>query len=793
MRSLAATMTSKTLTKGPTEADLEAEIHAALRKTFPWLPVGALRHQLRFSFTIGRATIEIDGTATTAEGRTDILVYAHAKPLAVFELKRRGLALTLDDEAQGLSYAKVLTPSFPLVVVTNGDETRILAAYSGEAWEPDTPSEGEFAKLLAAAGRAATADVKQAVSTLMGSSPAVWMQAVRAASQAHIEEMSGEWDNPLFPFVRGFLFPRKAVMAADRFLREGHRLLLIEGAPLAGKSSALRELVLRTLKTMDMAVLFVAADEGRGITQCIADLLASALSWPVTADEARHWLRQLSHASGPALVLAVDGVGPDHDAIRRELEDFSSGTFGPQLRLVVTADDAVAKRLIEHPNGRQMSALGRRVDCRIAFGLLDDDEFKQAANALWDRRMGLQHGASSALEMRVPWILRALGGRYAPGPDDPPDRAVVLPAQLSLDLIGHARARFADDELRRQFGEIAQAVLNDAEDASLPLALKLEAMATFVVRRATLLRYLDRAEIEGLLLRGLIKPAIHESREPVLFVRLPELLASEASLVLGKALMEKAQADAEEGGRWLVSVTSRIPLGDIIAACAFADAVEGTRGVPLGVVHALAGRPPTWKPITPGMRAVMHVPDVGMMEVTFEKDGSFTAEINGKRQRIEADSDEPPGMIGDYHPWLILSHLAGQRIVYGTDATRLDLELLGLVGSCEHVLRRPDRFLEGGGIPTHDVAGYGEVVCHAAGIVEPITFSLFKMLSREGPDQDAWIERALAQESLGLLARIDIALRETAKLLDPVKRPWAERILRDRIAPALGEALTCAS
>jgi hypothetical protein len=154
---------------------------------------------------------------------------------------------------------------------------------------------------------------------------------------------------------------------------------------------------------------------------------------------------------------------------------------------------------------------------------------------------------------------------------------------------------------------------------------------------------------------------------------------------------------------------------------------------------------------------------------------------------------EMPSLLGDYHPWLILSHLAGQRIVYGSDATRLDLDLLGLVGSCQHVLRRPDAFPEGTGVQTHHISGYGEVVCHAAGIVEPIAFSLFKMLSGEGPDQEAWIERALAAESLGLLARIDIALRECAKLLDPVKRPWAERMLRDRIGPALSEALDCAA
>lgn len=44
------------------------------------------------------------------------------------------------------------------------------------------------------------------------------------------------------------------------------------------------------------------------------------------------------------------------------------------------------------------------------------------------------------------------------------------------------------DELRRQFREVARAVLQNAEDTDRPIALMLEAMATFVVRRQTLLQ-----------------------------------------------------------------------------------------------------------------------------------------------------------------------------------------------------------------------------------------------------------------------------------------------------------------
>jgi Type I restriction enzyme R protein N terminus (HSDR_N) len=352
-------MTAKTLTLSPTEADLEAEIHGAIRKAFPWIPAGSLRHQVRFSVTLGHASIAIDAVQQLrAEGRADILVFWDQRPLCVFELKRKGMALTSEDAGQGLSYANLIRPPFPLVVVTNGEETRFLESHNGKAWQPSSRSEQEFENLVKAAASVAGGELKNAIATLMGSNPAVWMQGVRRASQAQLDALTGAWNEPLLPFVRGFLFPRKATMAVHNALECGRRLLLIESAPLAGKSSLLRELVLRTAKSEDIAVLFIPADEGSGILQKMADILAATLAWPVTADEARAWLSQLSRAQGPALVLAVDGVGPDHDRLRCELEDLSSPSFGPQLRLVVTADDAVAKQLVLHPNGRQASAIG---------------------------------------------------------------------------------------------------------------------------------------------------------------------------------------------------------------------------------------------------------------------------------------------------------------------------------------------------------------------------------------------------------------------------------------------------
>jgi hypothetical protein len=53
-------MTIKQLTTALTEADLEAEIHSALRKVFPWIPDGSIRHQTKFSFAFGKAKIDVE-------------------------------------------------------------------------------------------------------------------------------------------------------------------------------------------------------------------------------------------------------------------------------------------------------------------------------------------------------------------------------------------------------------------------------------------------------------------------------------------------------------------------------------------------------------------------------------------------------------------------------------------------------------------------------------------------------------------------------------------------------------
>jgi hypothetical protein len=68
-------MAVQQVTTGPTEGELEAEIHGALKIAFPWLPPGSVQHQTTFSFSFGAAVVHVDGAKRDkAKARADILL-----------------------------------------------------------------------------------------------------------------------------------------------------------------------------------------------------------------------------------------------------------------------------------------------------------------------------------------------------------------------------------------------------------------------------------------------------------------------------------------------------------------------------------------------------------------------------------------------------------------------------------------------------------------------------------------------------------------------------------------------
>ncbi|MCP3732574.1 type I restriction enzyme HsdR N-terminal domain-containing protein [Sphingomonas sp. MG17] len=788
-------MKGKITTLGTTEADFEARANAALRAAAPWIDVADVKHQLNFTFKLGKGMVTVDGTKPSHRGRLDILVEVKGQRLAVLELKRPGNALTQDDIEQGLSYARVLHPRPPIVIVFNGEDTRTYAAHDGKLLG-SVPEEQAFAELIEAAAKIAASDTRDAISTLMGPDSAVWMAAVRLASDQTLEDLTGGWSDRHAPFTRDCHFPRAASRDAQAALRASRRVVVIEGAPLAGKSHVLRELVEGTRQAEDMAVLFVeaAGTAAAGIVEAVARLLSTALGWRITADEARHWLESFGTGKGPMLVIAVDGLGLEHDKICHELETLSAQPVNSRLKFVIEADTSAADRLWLGQSRRKETAFARRGE-RIAVGLLDDEEFGQACQVLEDAGVTFMTGADKADEYRQPWLLRSMTAHVASLPKLE-GITRILPPLPSLDLFGNVRERFVQDPLIEQAATFARAVLDDYRAKDRPADVVLRAITNFMVRKRTMRDHADSAEIDAMEKSGLLGTVLDEANRGVFVGRFPELIASELSRQIAAELdarmtRKKPQADIAD---WLVATTARLPLGDLIGAQALIDLGMFRDGISIDFLNRLLDTAPSVRTLRPGSRAMAWLDGIGRLDLVTRDDGVTVMKVPGTPGAIELIEDGQS--YADLDAWLILSHLAA--IPIGTIAPDDDEAIMGLVhpailaliGTSPIPLRRVSGDIDRTGMHTHEAPNGASLVCRDHGIIEPVTYSLLRFLDQQVENADAWLDQACKERSPALLDRIALALRQLAELnSDGPTASWARHRLDAKIEPALKLAM----
>lgn len=724
----------------------------------------------------------------------DILVELNGEPLAILELKRAGEKLTASDAAQALSYARLMQPMAPLVALTNGAQTALFETYTGKPWTPDAPDEVKLAALIDNAAKVAKADLKAAIEQLMAEAPEVWMSAVRQMSTATLEEMTGDWDDATATFVEGWGFDRRATGTAIHHLRDKARLIIVEGAPLSGKSHVLRELVQDLAEDDAFAALYVQADGGADLFQMLADLLSSALDWPLTRDEARHWLQIRARASGPALVLVLDHLGRGDGDLRKDIEALTSNVFGPGVRVVLAVDDGAAGGLLKKATGRGASALAPRAR-RVKVGPLDDGEFQAARRWLSERRIGLMAGARYSADLRHPWVLRVMANDVF-GAEKHRDE--TLTATLSplpgLDLLDSVRENFDTTEPPyAHYRALAKAVLADLDAASVEHRLQLG--AGYIALRDTVNAHLADHDVRVLETAGLITPGRSEDGEIHYAIRLPQLLASELARLVSERLAFADNAPVAETVEWLLRTTGGLFLGDTIAAQGLIDAAFKRSRLSANFITSLVNRPPIRKVLEPGTRVGGWMDGLGVVTMTLLEAGAVQFEKDGHRMVAEVEPGEPTEHVAwnDFQPWLILSRLAGRPFVLTEGqsvAGRGDFALLLHVGACPTLLVEPGGDVDVRSLPTHQLSAEVSILCHDAGLAEPITWSLFGFLSRDWEAAgDHLVDEALKAAAPGLLARLDVALREVAALVGEERKAWATTARSERVGPALKVAM----
>lgn len=776
--STAVSTAAKVLATPPLEAHLEALLGQALAAAFPHLDRAKIRHQTTLKVRIGHKVETFDANAKWEEsGRADILLFYKDRCLAVVEAKRATVKLTPDDATQAQSYANQFTPRPPLLIITNGAETQVFDSATGEPWSAGTDAEKAVAKLVKNAATAAAANMKWAVEVLLGPGADIWPMVVRDRTDELIARRTAPAGQGRKPFAEGLSLPRDATQNVLAHLRAGKRFVLVDGPPLVGKANVLRELAQTTRTSEEFAVLLMRGGS-TGLYQSIANILANALEWEVTADNVRQWLRRLSRfGHGPTLVLAIDGLEPG-DAMARDLEELADAAFGDKVRIVASIDDA--RRILSTGNSRRHSAISDQGAETVTVGRLSAEEFQGAQTALAEAGIHFLPGAARSADYRAPWVLRLLYDGLAQVPGYAPgEGGFVMPASLGLSVVDHARTSFTDlTEVMHAYGLLARDYIEDVGDE--PQALALTRSYTFVQRRAALSpaseRCLDRLEADGWLTRYR-----NEDGLDLVAPTTPELFISELALAFSEALETRAKSDPASAARWMATRLEGSCFCDLIGAQAIRDLMHRTGSLDWTIIETLLAMEPEAHAMT-DTTVALTLPDKQVARLRIQNGRAWRVDKSGRQTGpafdLEAESQTSYDVLA---PWMMLGQLAAYPMAAGDANNRADAQILLQIGQAPLPLLR-----DTGEPVAHLVHDIGEVslLCRDNGAIEPATASIVRLLGRHWVLADSWIEAAIETGSLALVNRVMIALTAVRNSVQ-ARAEWANAALNDRVLPTM--------
>ncbi len=614
------------------EAQLQSYVLGLAREAFPHAKPADFKVEKRFKLKLGHSEQNHNGTAYwEAEGRADLLLFHNGRPLAVVELKRADKTLEQKDLKQGQSYAAMLFPRPPLVVVSNGSDTWVRQVDTGQELPKDIIGADVVETIFANIGKLAAVDNSWAIEVLMGPETTVWVEAVRQRTDDLVERLTGEPVNSQKPFGRGLLFHREATDKIIQELVTGTKAVIVTGAPLAGKSNVLRDFSLMTRASPDWALFMVnGATGGTGLFQRLANILGAALEWKLTADDVRTWLRRMSYSGrGPALVLAVDGLKPN-TLVAQEFEELAETGFGESLRLIGCCENADDIFLdTTRRNETAISSIAKVVE----VGALNDDEFSLIEEQLNKRRICFYPGADLSSEYRTAWVLRTVLS-YGTQPEQY-DLAAVLPATMGVRLVHSTRKRFdALADVVRLHRLVARDALYD--ETSPDPEVTLAGANAFIVRRDSLSVAAEAAAVK-LQEEGWVRFYRHTCGEDLIAFRVPELFMSELALELADIIDTILNDEPDEAWSVLIWQAERFFLGDIVGAQALVDLGKKRNGLPHGLLVPLMNHPPNAESMA-GKTIGLQMPNGSVANFRFNENGDI------------AQADAHGNVISDYIP-----------------------------------------------------------------------------------------------------------------------------------------------
>jgi len=267
------------------ESTFEARVSEAIRHIFPNYVGLEITHQTIFSVRMGHSEIEVK--PSTKKPRLDILIKQRDRHLAVLELKKPGINLRDEDRDQGLSYARLLVPMPPLVIVSNGRLTQFYETISGELLNIANPDAEQIKKLFAHAFEIAAEQKDLAIRTLLGKDPLIWEKVIEELNQCNFKNHIGTIDAFYQPIAETFRLPRHSTQRVVDLVSKNNPVVAVIGAPMIGKTNLLYEIC--KLENIKIKPLYINAEDCRfGIFQYLANHFTKHFFSTSSTDDVRH-------------------------------------------------------------------------------------------------------------------------------------------------------------------------------------------------------------------------------------------------------------------------------------------------------------------------------------------------------------------------------------------------------------------------------------------------------------------------------------------------------------------------
>ncbi len=324
-----------------TEADVDVNIVVPFLKS---IGVGAdqIRAQRTFSLRLGRNMVHQVGDASrsTAGGRLDYVVLdSDGMPLFVVELKAAGETLSDDDRDQGVSYARLLHPIAPFVLVSNGTTSCLYDSITKE--RINDAHESEFFKN----GRRLSADAdlcirSEALRHFLGYSTDNIRAFAAAQREARMEAIRGNASDLTKKYIPDVYVPRRGVReAVDEFLASDRVVFALVGDSGVGKTNEMCALADEYGQTH--VVLFFNGTELYGsFARTIADEFNWHFSEHATLPDLCRRISYLGQRLETPTLIIIDAVDEaDIPSAAYELGDLSAhlSAFGGAIKLIVSA------------------------------------------------------------------------------------------------------------------------------------------------------------------------------------------------------------------------------------------------------------------------------------------------------------------------------------------------------------------------------------------------------------------------------------------------------------------------